>query len=130
MDLEQIAIPPLNPEEYSPDFMDDSEPAEIGSFVLGGERVQMGKFKAQLVELASLQVSHCFRNQGVEASEGEVQQIAAMQVELGNVDLIEVLGPARLAKRASSFGVRPGFAVDLLERKPYGEHDGEHDGEF
>ena len=124
MDLEQIAIPPSSP-KYAPDFMDDDEPAEISSFVLGGERVQLGKLKAQLVELASLQVSHCFRSQGVEITEGEVQQIATMQVELGSVDLIEIFSPARFTKRATKFGVRPGFAVDLQERKPYGEHAGE-----
>ena len=124
MDLEQIAVPPASP-GYEPEFMDDDEPAEISSFVLGHEKVCLGKLKAQLVELASLQVSQCFRSEGVDISEEEIQQIAAMQVELGSVDLIEIFSPSRFTKRAARFGVRPGFAVDLLERKPYGEHAGE-----
>ena len=41
MDLEQIAIPPSSP-EYEPDHMDDDEPAEISSFVLGREKVELG----------------------------------------------------------------------------------------
>ena len=125
MDLEQVAVPPASPDDYEPEFLDEEEPAEISSFVLGREKVDLGRLKAQLVELASLQVSHCFRSEGVEVSEEEIQQIAAMQVELGSVDLIEIFSPSRFTKRAARFGVRPGFAVDLLERKPYGEHAGE-----
>ena len=72
MALEQLAIPPSGP-EHEPDHMDDDEQAEI-SFVHGREEVQLGRLKAQLVELAFSQVSHCFRSKGVEPQEEEIQQ--------------------------------------------------------
>ena len=84
MDLEPIAIPPWSP-EHDPDHMDDDEQAEI-SFVHGREEVQLGRLKAQLVELSSLQMSHCFRSEGVEIEEEEIQQIAAMHVEFDSID--------------------------------------------
>ena len=60
--------------------MDDDEQTEI-SFVHGREEVQLGRLKAHLVELSSLQISHCFRSEGVETEEEEIQQITAMHVE-------------------------------------------------
>ena len=98
---------------------------DLSSLTFGSEIVTMGVSKAQLVDLASLHVAHCFRQQRVEASEEEIRQIAAMQVELGGCDLVEIFSPARFTKRASRFGLKPGFAVDLLEAKPYGPHKGE-----
>ena len=78
-----------------------------------------------MVELASLQVSHCFRIEGVEIEEEEIQHISAMRVELDSIDFIENFIPSRSTKLTARFGLRPGFAVDLFERRPYSEHAGE-----
>ena len=64
--------------------------------------VQLGRLKAQLVELASLQVSCCFQSEGVEIEEEEIQQIAAMHVEFGSVDFSENFIPSRFTKRTAS----------------------------
>ena len=61
----------------------------------------------------------------MEIEEEEIQRIAAMQVEFGSVDFMENFIPSRSTKRSARFGVHPGFAVDLFERRPYDEHAGE-----
>ena len=91
MDVEQIGLPPDRPSSlYSPEFPDEHMD-DLSSFTFGSEIVTMGVSKAQLVDLASLHVAHCFRQQRVEASEEEIRQIAATQVELGGCDLVRSL---------------------------------------
>lgn len=79
--------------------------------------------------LASLEESHvemCFRKQGVEIIQEEVKQIAAMSVEIGCSPVVEVFSPKRFTAEASKLGLRPGFAVDLSETKPYGANQGHY----
>ena len=52
-------------------------------FQFGEHNVQMSAEKANLLELASIQVRDAFRHQGCDVSENELKSIAAVQVELG-----------------------------------------------
>lgn len=129
VDVEELGEPSsdalYSPASPIPDTSDDPM-HDISSFHIDGVRAVMSRSKAELVELASLQVEHCFRKQNLEVTKADVTAIAALQVELGACDLVELFSPARFTKSAGRFGLKPGFAVDLLEAKPYGQNAGEH----
>ena len=88
--------------------------------------IRLGKGKAEYLDLASLQVDLCFRQQGVDATAEEVKQIAALQVELAGCHVLEPFSQKRFTEQASAFGLKPGFAVDLCEQRPYGPQKGQH----
>ena len=105
----------------------DAQMSRIGSLEMKveGEELTMSRSKADLIELASIEVRYCFRTQELEATEEEVKCIAAMQVELDAAHVIEAFSPRRYTEAASRMGLRPGFAVDLCEPKPYGPNKGQ-----
>ena len=76
--------------------------------------------KAEMMGLVKHQIRNQFRTNEVDIGEAEVCNIARMSIEIGAVDLSEVYSPHRVTSRASEFGFRPGFAVDLREEKPSG----------
>ena len=41
------------------------------------------------------------------------------------MDILEIYSPKRFTAMASKLGLKPGFAVDLSEVKPYGPHNGQ-----
>ena len=90
-----------------------------------GAEVAMSQDKAGLIELATISVKDCFRRQEVDCTEAEARCIAAMQVELGAAHVLELFSPKRFTEMAPRLGLRPGFAVDLCEPKPYGPNQGE-----
>jgi len=90
------------------------------------ESIRMSRSKADLIEMATITVQRCMRNQEVDCDEDEARTIAAMQVELGAAHVVELFSPKRFTAAASRFGLRPGFAVDLCEPKPYGPHEGQN----
>ena len=57
----------------------------MSEFEFGEHKVKMSAEKANLVELASIQVREAFRHQSCDISENGLTSIAAMQVELGMV---------------------------------------------
>lgn len=91
----------------------------------GSLDVSMSEGKAALVELASLQVESAYRRHGVDITPEELAAVAALQVELGAAQVLEIFSPKRFTKAGARLGLRPGFAVDLCERKPYGPNEGE-----
>jgi hypothetical protein len=80
--------------------------ATISGMDLGCEddELILGRSKSELVELASIQVARCFRANGVEISDQEIKQVAAMQVELAAVDVAEIFYRSALQKRHRSLG--------------------------
>ena len=63
--------------------------------------------------------------QGIDITAEETRQIAALQLELAGCHVLELFSPKRFTEKASTFGLKPGFAEDLNEQKPYGPHKGE-----
>ena len=70
--------------------------------------------------LVKHQIRNQFRTNEVDIGEAEVCNIARMSIEIGAADFSDIYSPHRITTRASEFGLRPGFAVDLLEEKPSG----------
>ena len=72
-----------------------SKPADIGEDVnsidLGAlaEPVRLGSRKAEFLELAALDVGLCFHRQGVDITDQEARQIAALQIELAGCHVLE-----------------------------------------
>ena len=115
--IEQVCDTPAGPPP--------SGTGSAGSFVDASslEAVESGAltaWKAELLGIVKQQVRGAFRTSGVDVSEGEVNKIALMSVEVGAVDIAEIYSPHRVTARAAEFGLRPGFAVDLQEQKPSG----------
>ena len=44
----------------------------------------------------------------------EIETLANISCELSAVHIMEVYSPARFSKEASRFGLKPGFAIDLV----------------
>ena len=57
----------------------------------------------------------------------EVKDNAIMSLELVAVNMLELCSPTTLTNPAlcNTLGLRPGFAVGLCERKPYGSNEGD-----
>ena len=87
----------------------------------------LGTQKHEMMELASLRIEHHNRQPEEEMlNDQELEELTAIMLELCSVDLVELFSPKRFVQQASSYGLRPGFAVDLCETKPYGRHKGEY----
>ena len=94
-----------------------------------GSEVQrwLSQIKAELLPCFEAKIMNAVNlNQG-DISADEVRDMAIMSVELGAVDSLEVFSPTRFTDPAvcSKLGLRPGFAIDLSECKPYGPNMGE-----
>jgi len=103
-----------------------SSSTTIESLIIGGEKIMVDEYKMEMIPVASLQVRAAYRRQGVDVTEEEVASIAALQVELGAAHVLEIFSPKRFTAAAPGLGLRPGFAVDLCEAKPYGDRAGEN----
>ena len=136
MDTSGTAAGPQNVEDLVDQAMgslDDAGPRfptiahnDVGSL----ESIDTGSltsFKAELMSHIRSRVQDVFRVNCVDCDSGSLNSIAQMCVELGSVDVAEIYSPHRVTARASEFGLRPGFAVDLLEDKPEGYGSGKWD---
>ena len=65
-----------------------------------------------------------FRDKQVEASDALIDEVGALLTESGGAQIVEICSTARFTAKAGDLGLRPGFAVDLCENKPYGPHEG------
>ena len=91
----------------------------------GDDVIRLSRGKRELIDLASISVRSCYRRHDVEISDQEIENVAALQVQLAGAHLVELFSPARFTPEATRFGLRPGFAVDLSEAKPYGPEKGQ-----
>ena len=66
-----------------------------------------------------------FRYKQVEASDALIDEVGALLTESGGAQIIETVALDRFAAKAGDLRLRPGFAIDLCENKPYGPHEGE-----
>ena len=81
--------------------------------------------KRELQRLARNSVEHFFRDKQVEVSDALIDEVGALLTERGGAQIIETFPPDRFAAKAGDLGLRPGFAIDLCENKPYGPYEGE-----
>ena len=86
--------------------------------------IRLGRGKAEYLDLASLQVDLCFRQQGVDATAEEVKQIAALQVELAGCHVLEPFSQKRFTEQASAFGLKPGLQRTSANRSPMAHRRG------
>ena len=106
----------------------------VGSFNLGEQQTRICQLddividgtKDVLMELVKSQVRNFFRAQDLKQNEHKTSEEAAMMVETGATQVLEVLSPKYFAARAGDLGFRPRFAVDLCGTKPYEPNDGRH----
>ena len=103
-----------------------SSAATIGSLDIGGETPMMDEYKMEMISVPSIRVRAAYRRHGVDVTEEEIKSIAALQVELGAAHVLEIISPKRFTAAAPGLGLGAGFAVDLCEAKPYGDHAGEN----
>ena len=87
--------------------------------------VSLDTDKRELQRLARNSVEYYFRDKQVEASDALIDEVGALLTESGGAQIIEIFSPDRFAAKAGDLGLRPGFAIDLCENKPYGPHEGE-----
>ena len=61
----------------------------------------------------------------VEASDALIDEVGALLTESGGAQTIEIFSPDRFAAKAGDLRLKPGFAIDLCENKPYayGPHE-------
>ena len=62
---------------------------------------------------------------GAEHSSHRPHADTALLTESGGRQIIEICSTSRFAAKAGGLGLRPGFAVDLCENKPYGPQEGD-----
>ena len=48
-----------------------------------------------------------------------IDEVGALLTESGGAQIIEIFSPDRFAAKAGDLGLRPRFAIDLCENKPY-----------
>ena len=82
--------------------------------------------KDVLVELVKSQVRNLFRAQDLKPNEHKTSEEAAMMVETGATQVLEVFSPKYIAARAGDHGLRPRFALDLCGTTPSGPSEGRH----
>jgi len=100
--------------------LEDQKPQlyQVSDVTLGGDN-------QEFLAYAEVQARNFLRVAGGDLDEHAVAEIVGMMVETGGASIIEVFSPARFTARAGGLGLRPGFAVDLCEAKPYGPNEGE-----
>ena len=87
--------------------------------------MSLDKDKRELQRLARSSVEYYIRDKQVEANGALVDEAVALLTESGGAQIIGTFAPDRFAAKAGDLGLRPGFAIDLCENKPYGPHEGE-----
>ena len=130
--LEPKAI--SEPAEVLSEKCQNIEDMLIGSFHIGEQQnriFQLGDVvidgtKDVLVELVKSQLRKFFRASNMEPYEHMTSEVAAMMVETGATQVLEVFSPKYSAARAGDLGLWPRFAVDLCGTKPYEPNDGRH----
>ena len=78
------------------------------------------------MEFVKVQLRNFFRAPNMEPYEHMTSEEAAMMVEIGATQVLEVFSPKRFTARAGDLGLRPRFAVDLCGTKHYRPNDGRH----
>ena len=122
---QRVVVPPEVPQ----DTRNSIEDMEIGQLEVKREvgkvqGVSLDKDKRELQRLARNSVECYFRDKQVEASDALIDEVGAF-TESGGAQIIETVAPDRFAAKAGDLRLRPGFAIDLCENKPYGSHEGE-----
>ena len=97
-----------------------SEANTFGDSILGSD-------KDEMIDLATIQIEQFRRRMDdQEMDDNQVEELAALLLEIGSAQVVEIFSPKRFVRKAAALGLRPGFAVDLCEPKPYGKNEGEY----
>ena len=123
---QRVVVPPEVPQ----DTRNSIEDVEISQLKVKREvrkvqGVSLDTDKREFQRLAINSAEYYFRDKQVEASDALIDEVGALLTESGGAQIIEIFSPDRFGAKAGDFGLRPGFAVDLGEKKPYGPHEGE-----
>ena len=123
---QRVVVPPEVPQ----DERSSSEDVEVGRLKVKREvrevqGVSLDVDKRELRRLARDSAEYYFRDKQVEVSDALIDKVGALLTESGGAQIIEICLTARFAAKAGDLGLRPGFAVDLCENKPYGPQEGE-----
>jgi len=81
-----------------------------------------------LLPIVESKINDAFSQHAIDILAHKVRDITVMSVELGSVDILELVSPKRFTDpiMCSELGLRPGFAVDCSECKPYGPNVAEY----
>ena len=85
--------------------------------------VSLDADKRELQRLARDSADYYFRDKQVEASDALIDEVGALLTESGGAQIIETVALDRFAAKIGDLRLRPGFAIDLCENKPYGPHE-------
>ena len=123
---QRVVVPPEVPQDTRNSIEDmEISQLEVKREVSKVQGVSLDKNKRELQRLARNSVEYYFRDKQVEASDALIDKVGALLTESGVAQIIETFQPDRLAAKAGYLGLRPGFAIDVCENKPYGPHGGE-----
>ena len=123
---QRVVVPPEVPQDTRNSIEDmEIRQLEVKREVSKVQGVSLDKNKRELQRLARNSVEYYFRDKQVEASDALIDKVGALLTESGVAQIIETFQPDRLAAKAGDLGLRPGFAIDVCENKPYGPHGGE-----
>ena len=123
---QRIVVPPEVPQDTRRCIEDmEISQLEMKSEVREVQGVSLDADKRELQRLARDSAAYYFRNKQVEASDALIDEVGALLTESGGAQIIETVALDRFAAKAGDLRLRPGFAIDLCENKPYGPHEGE-----
>eukprot|EP00971_Amphidinium_carterae_P145482 2882923-Amphidinium_carterae.1 len=83
------------------------------------QRQGMSEQKWQLIPFAREWSSWFLQSQGIDWDADLECDLGELTVKMRGAPVVEIFSPERLTKQSGALGLRPGFAVDVCERKPY-----------
>ena len=78
--------------------------------------------KERFIPKVKCKLQASFDHYGITTNGAELDAMARYLTELNAVDVAEIFTPPRLTEKCGSFGLRPGFAIDLTTKRPDGEY--------
>ncbi|CAK0894978.1 unnamed protein product, partial [Prorocentrum cordatum] len=78
--------------------------------------------KIKMVPAVAKRLKEAMRHHELDASEEEIVSMAICLCSLAAVDVAEIYTPPRFTPSAASYGMRPGFCIDLTTVKANGQH--------
>ena len=118
---QRVVVPPEVPQGTRKSIEDlEISQLKVKREVRKVQGVSLDTDKRELQRLARNSVECYFRDKQEEASDALIDEVGVLLTESGGAQIIEISSPDRFAAKAGDLGLRPGFAIDLCENKPYG----------
>ena len=123
---QRIVVPPEVPQDTRRCIEDmEISQLEMKNEVREVQGVSLDADKRELQRLARDSADYYFRDKQVEASDALIDEVGALLTESGGAQIIETVALDRFAAKVGDLRLRPCFAIDLCENKPYGQHEDE-----